>query len=219
MAITKEQVFQAADELNAAGHDPSVAKVRKVLNHGSYTTINTMMKEWRKLRSPEENSPREPAPQAVIDKSHALSHEVWAVALELANARLASEREALETARADMEGAQREAIEMADQLSDELEHAKKQLKAMHDQLEKAKTEKDALTKQVAKQTEKANMAEIRAHAIEQRANDLRKALDQAHSERNQALDEAKEAATLRGQIEGLERALSDHQKTAKSKQR
>jgi hypothetical protein len=39
---------------------------------------------------------REPAPQAVADRLAELGADVWAVALDLANARLAVEREALE---------------------------------------------------------------------------------------------------------------------------
>lgn len=40
MAITKEQIFAVADELDAAGQNPTLASVRKQLGGGSFTTIS-----------------------------------------------------------------------------------------------------------------------------------------------------------------------------------
>ena len=38
MAISKEQIFAVADELDAAGQNPTLANVRKQLGSGSFTT-------------------------------------------------------------------------------------------------------------------------------------------------------------------------------------
>lgn len=35
MAISKEQIFQVADEMDAAGQNPTLAAVRKALDGGS----------------------------------------------------------------------------------------------------------------------------------------------------------------------------------------
>jgi hypothetical protein len=40
MAITRDQVFEAADQIVAAGGNPTLAEVRKHLGGGSYTTIS-----------------------------------------------------------------------------------------------------------------------------------------------------------------------------------
>ena len=45
MAITKDQIFQAADQLTVAGESATMAAVRKLLGGGSYTTINEALKE------------------------------------------------------------------------------------------------------------------------------------------------------------------------------
>ena len=37
MAISKEQIFAVADELDAAGQNPTLANVRKQLGSGSFT--------------------------------------------------------------------------------------------------------------------------------------------------------------------------------------
>ena len=49
MAISKEQIFAVADELDAAGQNPTLANVRKQLGSGSFTTISEAMNEWRGL--------------------------------------------------------------------------------------------------------------------------------------------------------------------------
>ena len=43
MAVTREQIFAVADELDAAGQKPTLAAVRKALGGGSFTTISEAM--------------------------------------------------------------------------------------------------------------------------------------------------------------------------------
>ncbi|EBG1931025.1 KfrA, partial [Salmonella enterica] len=40
MAITEEQIMRAADELDQEGQNPTLARVRKKLGGGSFTTIS-----------------------------------------------------------------------------------------------------------------------------------------------------------------------------------
>ena len=47
MALTKDQILQAADQLAAAGTAPTLAAVRAAVGGGSYTTINKTLKEWK----------------------------------------------------------------------------------------------------------------------------------------------------------------------------
>ncbi|EBH0783176.1 hypothetical protein FJ875_23625 [Salmonella enterica] len=47
MAITTEQIMKAADELDREGQNPTLARVRKKLGGGSFTTISEVMIEWR----------------------------------------------------------------------------------------------------------------------------------------------------------------------------
>ena len=68
MAISKEQIFAVADELDAAGQNPTLANVRKQLGSGSFTTISEAMNEWRARKASQAAPIREPAPQAITDK-------------------------------------------------------------------------------------------------------------------------------------------------------
>lgn len=121
MAITKEQIFQAADALAADGVSPTLANVRKALGGGSFTTISEAMGEWKGRQQSSAAPIREPAPEAVSRRIMEVGAELWAVAMEAASSRMAGEREALESARVAMAREKQETAALADQLSEELE--------------------------------------------------------------------------------------------------
>ena len=208
MAITKDQIFQAADQLTVAGESATMAAVRKLLGGGSYTTINEALKEWKAKQHTTNTPIREPAPAAVATRLEELGADIWAVALELANTRLTSEREALEATRIQLETAQQEATELADQLSVELEalqtnykEAVTDLQEARAHLNQANLEKVTLTRQLA-------TTEARAEETTKRADDFKAELQHAHAE-NTAQRQRHDAETqaLQAQLNTTEKAL------------
>ncbi|HBO2184673.1 TPA: DNA-binding protein [Pseudomonas aeruginosa] len=197
MAVTKEQIFSAADDLAAAGQKPTLEAIRQITG-GSYTTISPALNEWKARQAAQATPLREPAPQAVADRLAEVGAEVWSIALELANARLAAEREALDKARADLEADRAEATELADRLAAQVEELQSRLASIEAAEQAARIEADDLRNQLA-------AAQEQAHTAEARAAELRTELDRAHHESaqaRQALAEAREeAATLRGRLE------------------
>ena len=184
MAVTKEQVFAAADQISVSGQRPTLEAVRKITG-GSYTTISPALNEWKARQATTAAPLREPAPQAVADRLAEVGAELWAIALELANARLSSEREALEKARSDMEAAQAEATELADRLTTEVEEQQVRLASIEAAEQAARTDADALRAQLTAAREQARTAEARVLEIERRAGELRQELDRAHQEADQ----------------------------------
>src|SRR6218665_924747 len=89
MAITKEDIYAAADALVAEGKNPTLANVRKALGGGSFTTISEGVAAWKDERTAQPAPLQEPPPAAVADKFSGLLAEVWAVALGIANSPLA----------------------------------------------------------------------------------------------------------------------------------
>ena len=222
MAITKEQIFQTADQLTAAGESPTLANVRKALGGGSFTTISDAMNEW-KAKQQATNAPiREPAPAAVATRLEELGADIWAVALELANARLTSEREALETTRQQLETAQQEATELADQLSVELEtlqaqhqQATEALQTVTTSLEQAKQENASMSRQLA-------TTEARAEETTKRADDLKAELQHAHTENTaQRQRHTNEVQALQerhtNEVQALQANLNSTSETLKAK--
>ena len=172
MAITRDQIFAVADEIDAAGQNATLAAVRKALGGGSFTTISDGMTEWKARKAAKETPLREPAPSAVADRLAELGSEIWTSALELANGRLVTEREALEAARLHLEADKAEAAELADQVTAELEVAKTALLSASTAEQVARSECDTLRQALTEQKLQAATSEARANEIEKRANDL-----------------------------------------------
>jgi colicin import membrane protein len=143
MAVTKEQIFPPLDELAAGGQKPTLEAIRQRTG-GSYTTISPALNEWKARQATAAAPLREPAPQAVADRLAELGADVWAVALDLANARLAVEREALEKARAELEADRNEATELADKLASDVEALQSRLASIEAAEAAARGEADEL---------------------------------------------------------------------------
>lgn len=207
MAITKEQIFQTADQLTASGDSPTLAKVRKALGGGSYTTINEALKEWKAKQQAVSTLIREPAPEAITKRLDAIGAEIWAVALELANSRLTAEREALEATRTQLETAQQEASDLADQLSAELEAMQAQHRQTSEALQAANATIETLQQENATLGRQLATTEARAEETSKRVDDMKAELHHAHAA-NHAQRE-RHAAELRQVQERLTTAQAE----------
>lgn len=187
MAITKEQIFEIANRLDAEGQNPTLSAVRKLLGGGSFTTISEAMTEWKARKAEKGVLRHEAPPAAVIEQLNSLGAEVWAVALELANARLASEREALETARVQLGAEKAEAAELADDLNQELEQEKRRALALEQAEANARQALVVLQAQHTGVLERVATAETRATEIERRASDLNAELARVHQQNGELL--------------------------------
>ncbi|ECB3301950.1 hypothetical protein EWD94_23420 [Salmonella enterica subsp. enterica serovar Newport] len=143
MAITEEQIMRAADELDQEGQNPTLARVRKKLGGGSFTTISEVMIEWRAQKARSIHA-QEPPPQAVTDRLAAFGDDIWALALEIADAGFTGERESLEKSQQEKEEARLEATALADQLTDELAKARTHILTLEEKLAVARKETAAV---------------------------------------------------------------------------
>jgi len=172
MTITKQQILQAADAIDAAGKNPTLVTVRDALGGGSFSTISPVLKEWRANGAAKNTPIQVAAPQTITDLLSGLGTEVWSAALELANGRLSAEREALEEVRRQLEAEKAEAAELADHLSIELESTKA-TRAAQDadliNLRKALEERDVA---VGIQSQSLASATARLEEVTTRANQL-----------------------------------------------
>lgn len=176
MTSTTARIFEIADELDAAGQNPTLATVRKALGGGSYTTISQAMNEWRAKKASKETPIREAAPQAIAELLEHVGMEVWAQALQLANGRLAAEREALEKARQEIEAQRQEAAELADQVSAELEAARQEASSLRGQLEAEKSAARSVGDTLRERERDLAVAQARTEEINTRATQLHEQL-------------------------------------------
>lgn len=164
MAITTQDIHHAADKIVSEGGSPTLSAVRKELGGGSFTTISDEMKSWKAAHSKQLASTpiREPAPASVSEKLTEFGSALWGMALEMANARLQSEREAIEQVRQELEQTQKEAIDLADQLSTELEQAQILIDQQAEAIEKAEVESKAMVIYLESEKTERDKAERKA---------------------------------------------------------
>ena len=198
MAISKKSIFDAADALDAAGQRPTLAALRKAVGGGSFTTISEAMKEWWAGRALREAPAREPAPAVVGERLGVVADEIWALALQVANERLAGEREAFDAARVQAEQEKVEAVELADAVSAELELLQGKVSALEEAERTARQEAAALREQLAASRERAATAEARAAEIERRADDLNAELARVNGQNADLVSALAGAAKVKG---------------------
>jgi chromosome segregation ATPase len=187
MTSTTTRIFEIADELDAAGHNPTLASVRKALGGGSYTTISQAMTEWRARKAAKETPVQEAVPQAITELLEQLGAEIWAQALQLCHARLSAEREALENDRQGIEAQRQEAADLADQLSSELEAVRQEATDLRKQLDVAQSTVKGLGDQLRDRERDLAVAVVRADEIKTRAAQLTDQLKAATTQNAQLL--------------------------------
>ncbi|WP_343230627.1 DNA-binding protein [Xanthomonas euvesicatoria] len=141
MAITKDQIWKIADQLDADGVKPTLSAVRKKLGSGSYTTIQDAMNEWKQRKLQKTQPVVEPPPPDVVEAVGVLAAEIWTVARTAAERALAGDREKLAEEFTALQEQVRESLEVADQLNEEAELLRQQVADG----EAAKVERDQIT--------------------------------------------------------------------------
>jgi len=194
MAITKEQIFAVADEIDVAGQNPTLAAVRKALGGGSFTTISDAMTEWKARKASKEAPAYEPVPLVMAERLADFSAELWALALEVANGRLAAERKSLGAAHMQLEGEKKEAADIADQVTGEFEALQRKMEALETVERASHNETLALRELLTRATERAATAEARASEIEKRADDLNAELARVNTQNTELVKALADAA-------------------------
>jgi len=212
--ITEDLICKAAEQLAAEGMRPTNETVRELLakwtstKGGSYATIGPVLRAWKARRKAAESAEpvREAAPQVVLDKVQGWAADMWGVALELANGRLASERESLERVRQELEAETAEALALAEKREDERDVARRQGVELTDQLA-------SLQAEVATQTERAAAGEARAAELEKRANEVHDDLKAERARRDEAKAARRtveaELSTQRADVARLTQQVAD----------
>ena len=155
MAVSREQVFQAANDLDRKGQKPTLAAVRKSIGSGSFSTISEHLAEWKTQRAA--IAPSEPAPQPIADRVRGLADEIWSHALTEAQQRFSLERSLLESDRVQREAAINETLVLVDQYAAELDVANSKNQALELSLSESNDEMESLRVRLA--TAEATAAE------------------------------------------------------------
>lgn len=97
MAITKEQVFDAADSLEQMGTEPTYLHVRMHLGSGSFSTIQKYLRQWREKRGDAGGPvPESEVPEVLLSAARGFARDAWRVAQSTIARKTAALREELE---------------------------------------------------------------------------------------------------------------------------
>ena len=144
MALTTQQIHQKADELHEQGIKPTLANVRTALGGGSFTTISDAMQSWREEHKEEKQLQQVDLPSGISERLQVLGADVWRTAIEIANDRLAKERDALEIIKAKAQQEVEEHKESVRTLEEEQAELLKQLDELTNKADQAEAELDSL---------------------------------------------------------------------------
>lgn len=213
MAITTEQIHAIADQLAQQGIKPTQTNVREALGGGSFTTIAEALRTWRQEQETVTQLQAVVIPQDITDRTQTLTAQIWETAQQLANERLAKEREALEHKEALMTAE----VEEAQQIVKTIEAEQAEITAQLDELtNKATAGAEQLEQEQdhnRRQAEQIKQLETQLKAQQERADDLAKRLDQqADIIAQLTADKAKAEATATSQAEQLEQLRAERNK-------
>ena len=79
--ISKDQIHQAARDLEDTGRKVTVSNVREIVGSGSYSTISTFLQEYQEAKSTNDR-PAPEMPDSVRVATERLWTEVYQVAIE-----------------------------------------------------------------------------------------------------------------------------------------
>jgi len=149
--ITEDKIIEAAEQLKAAGKNPTQVTVREALGGGSFATIGPALKAWKDAQKEDHALAEVQVPEAITERLEQLQGAVWQAAVDEAERRLTAEREALKVAQ---EAAAAEVTEQqesvaaleaeADKTSEAMKTLASESEARRNQIENLKDELQAL---------------------------------------------------------------------------
>ena len=175
--ITQEQVFAAADELHQSGITPTLALVRERTG-GSNGTVLRHLGDWKRQRAESQvpDVPEMPGPVA------AAARAFWASAWNAGQSAIQSERDALASARREVDQERTELLAEISDLEAKVEEAAGERQALDVRLRDAvAAEKAAQEALQTLRVENARLSE-RADNSERRAQELREQVERMERE-------------------------------------
>lgn len=238
MALTIQDIHATADRLAEQGIKPTLAEVRKALGGGSFTTISDAMKSWRQEQQIEQQLQQIDLPSSIEERLKSLGAEMWQSAINMANERLAAEREALAVAQTEareavkmLEAEQAELLEQLDAHQAKAEQATDDAIQSRIALETAtaqhKADTDTIKQQLDDTQHKLELEQQRSSTAQQALDELRVKFDETSAQLTQSRENIAtyhaQSAAQTAEIERLKSELAESkdlntQKAAKIEQ-
>lgn len=192
--ITDESVADAAEELSAAGSNPTVRAIREKLGGGSNSSILTALNAWKKEKKDRVALEDIEVPETIIEHADVLIARIWRAAMEEAGAGHNAMRQEVIAAEGEIKRIQ-------DEFADLIREGEVALESAQTEADELRAERGKLIDEVAESKvelarldERAKAAAKSAEVAEQRAARAEERADRA-DERIEALIKKQEADT------------------------
>jgi chromosome segregation ATPase len=162
--ITEQDVFAAAEALQAEGVKPTQTTVRERLGGGSFATIGPALKRWREAQWEQHELAEVELPPELDEALQQLGGRVWQAAIAAAESRLAAERAALAEAREELEAEAAEQRAAVQQLEAEAEQYQRQIAELDQRLAQEQVVSDKANQLVAGLTTELSAAQAATEA-------------------------------------------------------
>lgn len=211
--MSRDDVFNAANDIRESGQRPSILGVYKLLGRGSYTTISNHLKQWEEENKSGMRLPTEvELPEMIATDADLFVRKLWNVAKNYADEQVQSERDALRQRELELQDEMRQAVDMANDSADKLE-------AMEEKLAEQKRERQAI-EQALQEKETALALKSAAHdralrdveklenenqelgkKLEVRSSEISKMDEQCEALRIDNREMSQKVATMEGELE------------------
>jgi hypothetical protein len=143
--ITRAEVHDGADRIDADGRKPSAKAIRDVLGRGSYTTIENHLGTWvprdQRLELP-------PVPDGLTATVSSLTTDLWHIARTAAQAEASTRISEAVSDVAEARSAARQAGEKADALASELDAARERMAELEEMVAERDRQIDASVQRI-----------------------------------------------------------------------
>ena len=188
--VTQELVTTIADELHAAGVDPSILTVQERIGGGSYTTVKRYLDHWKAQQA---QRPSVAVPPEITAKALPAIQAIWSAAVAQAEQRVKEVEAEAQQQRAALEAQLNQAEQVIQRQEREVEDLARQLADAQQQLTASQNE--------------AKEARMAVQVAEGRAADQAQRIDELQAAAAAATERALQATTAQARLEGEITAL------------
>lgn len=128
--ISREDVFNAANDLVANDQRPTILAVHKLIGRGSFTTISNYLKQWESEHTVESSAHLDvDLPEVIASDAQVFVKRLWSIATNHADAQIQHERDALRQREGEVQEEMKQAVDMANESADRIEQLEEQATA------------------------------------------------------------------------------------------
>lgn len=185
--VTKEQVFEAADQIVDMGLNPTQhAVIRRV--GGSFSTVGRYMDEWRQERRAANENPSGAVPDEVVGSARSFAEELWSKAVDQAAATLREDQKRLEAEQAAIDEDRIDMLNLVRSMEDAATAQEARISGLEQSNREAMATVSSLREKLAKAHERAVVNEARLAEANRRIEELLESSTQAHQRNAELLE-------------------------------